>query len=100
MLFKTRLAGKCYLAHRVFSPHTILFNCDAEAGLNQRFPSDGEFNFENGYCMFVAKSLNADDMTIKGGFTLRLRSSATLTFRLSPFPAEVQEGILYEANYG
>jgi hypothetical protein len=50
--------------------------------------------------MFVAKSLNADDMTIKGGFTLRLRSSATLTFRLSPFPAEVQEGILYEANYG
>jgi hypothetical protein len=37
MLFKTRLAGKCYLAHRVFSPHTILFNCDAEAGLNQRF---------------------------------------------------------------
>jgi hypothetical protein len=62
--------------------------------------SDGEFCFENGYCMFVAKSLNADDMTIKGDFILRLRNSATLTFRLSPFPAEVQEDLLYEATHG
>lgn len=62
--------------------------------------SDGEFRFENGYCMFVATSLNADDMTIKGDFTLRLRNSTTLTFRISPFPVEVQEGLLYEATYG
>jgi hypothetical protein len=61
---------------------------------------DGEFRFENGYCMFVAQSLSADDMTIKGDFILRLRNSATLTFRLSPFPAEVQESLLYEATHG
>jgi hypothetical protein len=62
--------------------------------------SDGEFRFENGYCMFVTKSLNADDMTIKGDFTLQLRNSTTLTFRISPFTAEVQEGLLYEETYG
>jgi hypothetical protein len=62
--------------------------------------SDGEFCFENDHCMFVATGLNADDMTIRGDFTLRLRNSATLTFRISPFPAEVQEGLLYEATYG
>jgi hypothetical protein len=62
--------------------------------------SDGEFRFEDGFCMFAANSLNTDDMTIKGDFTLRLKNSATLTFRISPFPAEVQEGLLNEATNG
>ncbi|MGA2890027.1 MAG: hypothetical protein ABSE51_18430, partial [Terracidiphilus sp.] len=36
-LFKTRLAAKCYLDHRVFALPKILCNCGAEAGLDQRF---------------------------------------------------------------
>jgi hypothetical protein len=35
-LFKTRLAGKGYLAHRVFALPAILSNCNADAGLDQR----------------------------------------------------------------
>lgn len=67
------------------------------SGLELR-SNDGEFRFENGYCMFVANELNADDMSIRE-FILRLRNSATLTFRLSPFPSQVQEGLLYEATH-
>lgn len=65
-------------------------------GLKSR---DGEFCFENGYCMFTAKDLGADDMSIRE-FTLRLKNSAALTFRFSPFPAQVQECLLYEATHG
>jgi hypothetical protein len=61
--------------------------------------SDGEFRFENGYCIFLAKGLSADDMTGIEGFTLKMQNLATLTFRFSPLPAEVQEGLLDEAAY-
>jgi hypothetical protein len=61
--------------------------------------SDGEFRFEKGYCMFVTNALNADEMSVQE-FTLRLKNSATLRFRFSPFPAQVQEALLYEANHG
>lgn len=33
----TWLAGKCFLAHRVFALPTISSNCDAAAGLDHRF---------------------------------------------------------------
>jgi gas vesicle protein len=61
-------------------------------------PSDGEFRFENGYCVFVARELKDDDMNSIREFTLKLKSSATLTFRFSPFPSQVQEALLYEAT--
>lgn len=59
---------------------------------------DGEFCFEKGYCIFVARDLNADDMTSIREFTLKMKNSATMTFRFSPFPSEVQECLLYEAT--
>lgn len=61
--------------------------------------TDGEFRFEGGYCMFVANDLSADEMSINE-ITLRIKNSATLRFRFSPFPAQVQEALLYEANHG
>ncbi|HKV05326.1 MAG TPA: hypothetical protein VJO53_09495 [Candidatus Acidoferrales bacterium] len=61
---------------------------------------DGEFRFENGYCMFVAKELDSDDMSSLEGFTVNIQNSATLTFRFSPVPAEVQEGLLNEEADG
>lgn len=61
--------------------------------------ADGKFRLEAGHCVFEASSLNADDINDKS-LLIKLSSSATLTFRLSPYPAQIQEALLHEADNG
>ncbi len=56
---------------------------------------DGEFQMENGRCVFLAGAQSGDDVATRGDFTMNLKNSS-ITFRLSPLPTQLQEALYYE----